>query len=734
MSVADLVLAAGTGDLGKVDHCLQSGVDINALTQDGVSALHAGAFHGRLESVKHLVGKYQAFLNPRDAGGATPVHLACQKGHFEIVKYLIQMGASLLLKDQGGRLPLHYAARGGDASTLKLVMYRPNTDVNEQDAAGETPIYFSAYFGNPECARLLVDAGADVNVANSHGDLPVMWCCFNGHSETLEALLQSGNLNLKCRNSYGWCPLHIAAHMGRIACVEVLLGQAHMDPDSRTEEGHTALHIAVMEDKHECFESLIKGGVDVNSVNKDGHAPLHLVQSAAAARALIEHGAPDLHLRDNAGKTPFEIVVDDEAASVIQEAWEQQAMLYAQEHPEDAQDVHERIEWVAGHNEGAEAGPETQADADAQEDQEPAQVAVANNEVDNDVEEETVDWYATPGNAAVSSVADPRYAYGSDAARSIAGSTGGSSVSGIANVSAVARKEMYTGTTTYRRGPAGASGAGSKAIRSKLPHEEGSNHSAAPPLPHQSSQTSVPQASRPGAVDTSGLPHTTSNTLSPDSGGGKSKIMVTDCDPEGNLFERKTSSSDLSRYDRRPNSAHLRDTAMSASPIGAHMYRGAVYSPESPVIADIQTYEMKGPAQSPDVFDPSKSSINDVRPGPGRPPRHTAGSRSQSRGETRLSHLTATSSYQSLGSPSPPPAPAQSPLMAGRGPTPGSPTASSPQLVVGGPHIPYGKRMIGDTPSPTLGGSPSPQPVAGVSMWEATGGDGTGDRGSVRSR
>jgi ankyrin repeat protein len=49
-------------------------------------------------------------LDGRDNNGRTPLHLACQQGHLDVVRILISYGASLELIDNEGRTPLDLAA------------------------------------------------------------------------------------------------------------------------------------------------------------------------------------------------------------------------------------------------------------------------------------------------------------------------------------------------------------------------------------------------------------------------------------------------------------------------------------------------------------------------------------------------------------------------------------------------------------------------------------------------
>lgn len=65
-------------------------------------------------------------------------------------------------------------------------------DVNEVEAAGNTPLHSAAYEGWTEGVRLLLDLGAKPNASNNAGDRPWHWADAMGHEETKRALEEAG--------------------------------------------------------------------------------------------------------------------------------------------------------------------------------------------------------------------------------------------------------------------------------------------------------------------------------------------------------------------------------------------------------------------------------------------------------------------------------------------------------------------------------------------------------------
>ena len=62
------------------------------------------------DPVEVPLGGMRELLDGRNNDGQTPLHLACQEGHLDVVRILIAYGASLELIDNEGRTPLDLAA------------------------------------------------------------------------------------------------------------------------------------------------------------------------------------------------------------------------------------------------------------------------------------------------------------------------------------------------------------------------------------------------------------------------------------------------------------------------------------------------------------------------------------------------------------------------------------------------------------------------------------------------
>jgi ankyrin repeat protein len=98
------------------------------------------------------------------------------------------------------------AIRNGDGTTVKSLIAVHGANI--KDNRGTTPLMYAAAFGNAEMVGMLLDAGADPNVANDLGATALMWSV-NDEEKVRLLLFKKANVNAKSK--FGRTPLIIAA-------------------------------------------------------------------------------------------------------------------------------------------------------------------------------------------------------------------------------------------------------------------------------------------------------------------------------------------------------------------------------------------------------------------------------------------------------------------------------------------------------------------------------------------
>jgi ankyrin repeat protein len=122
-------------------------------------------------------------------------------------------------------------------------MIEQGKDINTPTASGEPLLHLAVRQGDVEMVRLLLDNGADFDVADQHtGMTPVLITASRGQSAILELLIRYG-ADIHATNPAGDTPLHLAAGGGHQSAVEVLL-KYRPDIDAVNDSGISAQQAA----------------------------------------------------------------------------------------------------------------------------------------------------------------------------------------------------------------------------------------------------------------------------------------------------------------------------------------------------------------------------------------------------------------------------------------------------------------------------------------------------------
>ncbi|XP_062501045.1 uncharacterized protein LOC134178228 [Corticium candelabrum] len=86
--------AVVVGNVQEVKSLIKSqSVDLDAMTPQGYTVLHAAAIEGNIDCIEALISS-GARVNIQDEDGWTPLHAAASHGHLDIIQYLLKSGAN----------------------------------------------------------------------------------------------------------------------------------------------------------------------------------------------------------------------------------------------------------------------------------------------------------------------------------------------------------------------------------------------------------------------------------------------------------------------------------------------------------------------------------------------------------------------------------------------------------------------------------------------------------------
>nr|VFJ45856.1 MAG: Ankyrin repeat [Candidatus Kentron sp. FM]VFJ49120.1 MAG: Ankyrin repeat [Candidatus Kentron sp. FM]VFK08363.1 MAG: Ankyrin repeat [Candidatus Kentron sp. FM] len=105
----------------------------------------------------------------------TPLLVAARDGHTAIVKLLLEHGADVnVVEDTFGAVPLHKATYNGHVEITRLLATQSGVNLDFQGASnGYTPLHDALWHGFDECARVLVEAGARLDIVAYDGKRPI---------------------------------------------------------------------------------------------------------------------------------------------------------------------------------------------------------------------------------------------------------------------------------------------------------------------------------------------------------------------------------------------------------------------------------------------------------------------------------------------------------------------------------------------------------------------------------
>ncbi|WP_133128698.1 ankyrin repeat domain-containing protein [Legionella nagasakiensis] len=167
----------------------QDGVDINRPDAKGRSALHFAVRAGDLELVQYLLA-HGADVNHSDNDGITALHLAAQLGNNDIVQTLItQEGIAIdAIENEFGYTPLHIAAEENHEDVL-IGLLNAGADKEQQNESGYTPLQLALQRGNEAAVRSLLDHGADPNNRGNNKEPPLCIAIRQGNTTLIRMLL-----------------------------------------------------------------------------------------------------------------------------------------------------------------------------------------------------------------------------------------------------------------------------------------------------------------------------------------------------------------------------------------------------------------------------------------------------------------------------------------------------------------------------------------------------------------
>ena len=277
-----LVDAAKTRDWEAVGVLLRQQPDVNTAQADGATALHWAAYWNERDTLERLIGA-GANVNAENDYGATPLWVACANRHAGIVERLLEAGANANVGLWSGETLLMRCVHTGDAAAVRaLVTHGAEIDAVEPEK-GQTALMWAVARRHSDVARVLLEAGAAVDARtavvqqlrgtgersttspqgstyfNAGGFTPLLFAARHGAVDSARLLLEAG-ADVNDEGADGNSTLVLAAMSGHDMLARYLLERgAELNAAGA---GYTALHAAVLRSQPGLVRALLAKGAN----------------------------------------------------------------------------------------------------------------------------------------------------------------------------------------------------------------------------------------------------------------------------------------------------------------------------------------------------------------------------------------------------------------------------------------------------------------------------------------
>jgi len=184
----------------------------------------------------------------------TCLHLACREGHLELVELLLSKGWQAEARDRMLNTPLHLACSRGHAPIVASLL-RKRVDTQAGDSAGRKAVHYACNALDSEALKILLKQDRDcVHYVDGSGRGPMHYVVFNSSARQIDFI-----------------------------------------------------------------RVLLENGCEVDPVDSLGRTPLHYACEASRSRCIpmLLKNAAKLTVKDTAGKTPVDLVKNDQIHQII---------------------------------------------------------------------------------------------------------------------------------------------------------------------------------------------------------------------------------------------------------------------------------------------------------------------------------------------------------------------------------------------------------------------------------
>ncbi|XP_071177445.1 putative ankyrin repeat protein RF_0381 [Mytilus edulis] len=187
-------------------------------------------------------GLIQEYMDIKSSSGMTPLSIAYDNRHKEMLKILILKGADIDKRYGPQKETLVFKACKDRENDILLILLENKARTNVFNIDRKTPLYISCFLGYDEITCLLLEKNANVNLTSYEGYSPLYFSCIHNNIAEAEMLLKK-DANPNVINETGESLLIMSCKQKHVEMLDLLL-QHNADVNYCHYMGETALYFA----------------------------------------------------------------------------------------------------------------------------------------------------------------------------------------------------------------------------------------------------------------------------------------------------------------------------------------------------------------------------------------------------------------------------------------------------------------------------------------------------------
>ncbi|XP_058834906.1 uncharacterized protein LOC131692069 [Topomyia yanbarensis] len=194
-----MIAASQNGHSDIIELFVVEGANLNAANDEGWTALHAAAQHGRLSVVKYLIEVHKFSIDVCDVKKDTPLHTAAFHGMFDVVEYLLKAGANFAAIDAWGATPMFAASLNNEQEIVNLLLQKGTKLIDPTDSKtllGSlqlTVLHTAAMYDNYELMKDFIEGSQiDKDVGKDSSATPLHVAALFNSSKVITYLIEQG--------------------------------------------------------------------------------------------------------------------------------------------------------------------------------------------------------------------------------------------------------------------------------------------------------------------------------------------------------------------------------------------------------------------------------------------------------------------------------------------------------------------------------------------------------------